>query len=89
MSHGPSASGGAVIQDLALRAQALSSTTVAVTVEDAVIFARELKALSPEELRACIDGAGLGRSAVYAARGGKAGEPTYRALRAWLDARKR
>lgn len=62
---------------------------VKVSAADLAQLARELKALSPEELRACIDGAGLGRSAVYAARGGKAGEPVYRALRAWLDARKR
>lgn len=52
-------------------------------------LARELAALDRSTLRACIDEAGVARSQVYSARNGKAGEPTYRALRAWLDARRR
>ena len=51
-------------------------------------LARDLAALSAADLRACIDGANVARSQVYSARNGKAGEPTYRALRAWLDTRR-
>lgn len=52
-------------------------------------LARDLAGLDAGALRACIDEAGVARSQVYSARNGKAGEPTYRALRAWLDARRR
>ena len=51
-------------------------------------LARDLAGLDATALRACIDGSGVGRSAVYAAKNGKAGAPTFTALRAWLDARR-
>jgi pyruvate/2-oxoglutarate dehydrogenase complex dihydrolipoamide acyltransferase (E2) component len=47
-------------------------------------LARDLAGLDATALRACIDGSGVGRSAVYAAKNGKAGRPTFTALRAWL-----
>ena len=58
-----------------------------IAARDAARLARDLTALSTEDLRACIDGSGIGRSAVYAARAGKVRAGSYGAIRSWLDAR--
>ena len=63
------------------------SSTEKPTAADRKRLARDLAALSAENLRACIDGSGVGRSAVYAARGGKVGPVAFGAIRSWLDAR--
>lgn len=50
-------------------------------------LARDLAGLDPETFKRAGVESGVARSALYAAKNGKAGAPTFTALRAWLDAR--
>ena len=51
-------------------------------------LARDLAGLDPETFKRALEETGVARSALYAARSGKAGAPTFTALRSWLDARR-
>lgn len=50
-------------------------------------LARDLAGLDAESFKRALEETGVARSALYAARSGKAGRPTFTALRSWLDAR--